>query len=158
MDWQTQTLTYVPQSFIEEDECERYPRVVTNRRVEDYSSREIGLEGENLAAHLLANKGYEILDRNWRCGSGEADIVALDGDTVVLVEVKTRLDVGGRRGVVPELAVDAAKRRRYGHIALMYLIEHPGLCSVRFDVIAITIIADDYAQSRHLVNAFNWED
>ena len=51
---------------------------------------DVGREGEALAANFLQQKGYEIVDRNWRYGPKEIDIVARDGDTMVFVEVKTR--------------------------------------------------------------------
>lgn len=51
---------------------------------------ELGRWGETVAAHTLTNQGYTVLNVNWRCRAGEIDIVALDADTVVFVEVKTR--------------------------------------------------------------------
>ncbi len=51
---------------------------------------ELGRWGETTAAHALTAQGYTILELNWRCSAGEIDIVALDGDAVVFVEVKTR--------------------------------------------------------------------
>ncbi|MBR1829510.1 MAG: YraN family protein [Atopobiaceae bacterium] len=137
---------------------ERYPRLFEGKDVTCYTQREVGLEGENLAAHRLEILGYEILDRNWRCPWGEADIIALDGGDVVLVEVKTRVDINAVHDVIPELAVNAQKRERYAKIALAYLGDHPGLFSVRFDVIAIVLVSDDHARLRHFVNAFSWED
>lgn len=56
----------------------------------------VGQRGEALAARYLEDSGLHVIDRNWRCGDGEIDIVALDGDVLVVVEVKTRtsLDYG----------------------------------------------------------------
>lgn len=54
---------------------------------------ELGRSGEQLAVDHLTAIGYTILDRNWRCSMGELDIVALDGATTVMVEVKTRSSV-----------------------------------------------------------------
>ncbi|WP_146364385.1 YraN family protein [Arthrobacter yangruifuii] len=56
----------------------------------------LGSRGEELAAQYLTNAGLRIIDRNWRCPEGEIDIVAVDGATLVVVEVKTRssLDFG----------------------------------------------------------------
>ncbi|MFC8041241.1 YraN family protein [Paenarthrobacter sp. NPDC057355] len=56
----------------------------------------LGQYGEALAADFLADQGMRIIDRNWRCADGEIDIVAIDGDTLVVAEVKTRrsLDYG----------------------------------------------------------------
>lgn len=132
----------------------------------EYSSREIGMEGERLAASYLVNRGFGILDRNWRTKVGEADIVALAPsdddayarDSVVLVEVKTRLALGDARGQMPELAVDRRKRLRYRRMALMYLALHPECDSIRFDVIALNIIGERTARLRHLVSAFSWDE
>ena len=54
------------------------------------STVEIGKNGEDLAVEYLVNKGYKILERNWRSGHKEIDIIAMDGDTLVVVEVKCR--------------------------------------------------------------------
>lgn len=56
----------------------------------------LGRRGEDLAAVYLAATGIEVIDRNWRCSDGEIDLVGVDGDTLVIVEVKTRssLDYG----------------------------------------------------------------
>ncbi|BCW84684.1 UPF0102 protein [Paenarthrobacter ureafaciens] len=53
----------------------------------------LGREGESVAAAFLEGQGMQVVDRNWRCGEGEIDIVALDGDTLVIAEVKTRRNV-----------------------------------------------------------------
>lgn len=50
----------------------------------------LGRYGEDTAARLLADAGMAVLERNWRCRAGELDIVAMDGDAVVVCEVKTR--------------------------------------------------------------------
>ena len=50
----------------------------------------LGSRGEELAAHYLISQGLHIIDRNWRCPEGEIDLVAVDGATLVIVEVKTR--------------------------------------------------------------------
>ena len=93
-----------------------------------------------------------VVERNWRCKAGEIDIVALDGATLVLVEVKTRAST--RRGR-PEEAVGPTKQKRLGRVGSAYL-QHAGIDpqSVRFDVVAIRPIADDRAVLRHYRNAF----
>ena len=50
----------------------------------------LGRRGEELAAGYLESLGMPIVERNWRCAEGEIDIVALDGDALVIAEVKTR--------------------------------------------------------------------
>jgi len=66
---------------------------------------DVGRRGEDEAAAYLTALGWRILDRNWRCPSGEIDIVALDGRELVIVEVKTRSSLGygdPLEAVVPE--------------------------------------------------------
>ncbi|MEU8224996.1 YraN family protein [Kribbella sp. NPDC048915] len=54
------------------------------------TSNTVGRYGEDLAARYLSNHGFAVLERNWRCALGEIDIVAREGDTLVVCEVKTR--------------------------------------------------------------------
>lgn len=123
--------------------------------IEEFSRRELGNDGEHLAAAHLARRGYAILELNWRCRFGEVDIVAQEHeDEVVLVEVKTRLDLNDEKGPVPELNVTAKKQEKYKKLALMYLALHPYVQTVRFDVIAITLVAQRSARLRHLISSF----
>ena len=69
--------------------------------------REVGQRGEDAAAAALAEAGYEVLLRNWRCPAGEVDIVARQGEVLVLVEVRARR---GRRYGLPEESITAGKR------------------------------------------------
>ena len=112
----------------------------------------IGRRGEDAAVAYLERIGMQVVERNWRTGRGEIDIVALDGDQLVLCEVKTR--TSARRGT-PEEAVSAAKQRRLVRLAETYLT-HTGAapCTVRFDVISIRVIDDDRALLRHVRAAF----
>ncbi len=122
------------------------------------SSRAIGNEGERLAREFLKRRGYRIVESNWRCAAGEADIVACnDENTYVLVEVKTRLTLDTDEAV-PELAVGRRKCDRYRRIALFYLAKHPAVQAVRFDVIALNIVGEHTARLRHLIGAFEWEE
>ena len=112
----------------------------------------IGQRGERAAARFLERRGYDIVDRNWACPAGEIDLVARDGDTIVFVEVKTRtsLDAG-----LPEEAVDEQKRHRYEILAAHYLKAHDvEEAPVRFDVVALLVVASDRALVRHHFNAF----
>ena len=116
-------------------------------------NRELGRRGEDAAARYLYRHGYEIVERNWACCAGEADIIARDGRTVVFVEVKTRRDCD--KGF-PSEAVTAAKRERYEKIACVFLSN----CdlddvSVRFDVMSIVVVGTDRAFVRHTIDAFS---
>ena len=115
-------------------------------------SKRLGQRGEDAAVAYLERIGMTISERNWRCPVGEIDIVALDEDTLVLCEVKTRRTPG--KGT-PEEAVTAAKQRRYRKLAEAYL-QHAGVSDVhvRFDVITILVIAEDRALLRHHRAAF----
>lgn len=96
-----------------------------------------GRHGEDLACALLAENSLQILARNVRYADGEIDIVALDGETIVFVEVKRRRD--GALGK-PAEAVTRTKRARVVRAARRWLAANPGLSrgrEVRFDVVAI---------------------
>ena len=117
-----------------------------------YSPHELGKRGEEAAACFLERREYEILDRNWKCIAGEADIVALQDDTLCFIEVKTRKDA--QKGF-PSEAVDMRKRSRYERIAACYLKDHDYAdVRVRFDVIAILVLGEGRAFLRHHLNAF----
>lgn len=120
------------------------------------TSKELGIRGEEAAARFLVRRGYEILERNWSCPAGEADIIAKDGDTLVFVEVKTRRN--SSRGF-PSEAITDAKRARYEKIAIAYLdgtqlLDTP----IRFDVVSLVVIGPDRAMIRHHINAFSGDD
>lgn len=126
----------------------RKPRGVRNK--------ELGRRGEEAAARFLVHRGYEILERNWECCAGEADIIARDERVLVFVEVKTRSD--SSMGF-PAEAVTAKKRERYERIACLYLQDHDlSDMMVRFDVISLVAIASDRALIRHHINAWSEAD
>ena len=113
---------------------------------------ELGRRGEDAAARFLDRRGYEIIERNWTCIAGEADIIARDGEALVFVEVKTRSST--ERGL-PSEAVDAEKRDRYERIAALFLQNYAVVdVPVRFDVVALVVVAPDRALVRHHINAF----
>ena len=124
----------------------------TRPRTRPSRNRDLGRRGEDAAAAFLHRRGYDIVERNWTCYAGEADIIARDGDTLVFVEVKTRRGVS--RGF-PAEAVDAAKRERYERIALAYVGERRLEDLVlRFDVVSIVAVTSDRAVIRPHINAF----
>lgn len=114
---------------------------------------ELGRRGEDAAARFLYRRGYEIVERNWTCAAGEADIIARDGEWVVFVEVKTRSNC---ETGLPSEAVDAKKRERYERIAALFLQDYDVVdVPVRFDIISIVVLASDRAMIRHHINAFS---
>lgn len=115
-------------------------------------NRKLGRRGEGAAARYLEHIGYELLERNYTCPFGEADIIARQGDALVFIEVKTRKGI--EKGF-PSEAVDARKRAKYEKIAAWYLQDYDAFnVPVRFDVVAIMVIGEDRAFLRHYVNAF----
>ena len=96
---------------------------------------ELGIVGENLAVETLAARGYAILERRYRTDHGEIDIVALDGETLVFVEVRARAT--DECGTAAE-SVTRAKQLQVVRMALEYLARH-GIADrpCRFDVVAI---------------------
>jgi putative endonuclease len=97
--------------------------------------KRLGAEGERAAESLLRREGYRVLARNYRCPLGEIDLVALDGETVVFVEVKTRTDESFGD---PLEAVGARKQRQVARVAEYYLGEHRlAEREARFDVVGV---------------------
>ena len=97
--------------------------------------QELGRLGERLARDAIKKKGYRILETNFRCRSGEIDIVAQEKDCLVFVEVRTRsnLNFGS-----PEESITAIKKRRLVSSAFTYIETHQDLPSLwRIDVVAI---------------------
>ncbi|HEX6873653.1 MAG TPA: YraN family protein [Micromonosporaceae bacterium] len=112
----------------------------------------VGAYGERVAARTLAEAGMRVLDRNWRCATGELDIVALDGETIVFCEVKTRR---GQRCGAPVEAVGWAKVRRLRALAAIWLTAHPGARGeIRFDVVSVWPQPAGPAAVEHLRGAF----
>ena len=115
--------------------------------------RSLGQRGEDAAAKFLRKLGYIIVARGHRDRIGEIDLIAVEGRTVVFVEVKTRTSQDGGH---PAEAVDDDKQRRLTRLALAYMKRHDLLeCSARFDVVAITW-PDSKSRPKieHLKNAF----
>ena len=115
------------------------------------STKEKGKEGEEKAVALLVEKGFEIIERNYRYGKGELDIIARDKDFLVFVEVKSResLEYGK-----PEEAITKKKMSQIRKIAEAYLAEKNILNeNIRFDVVAILFLNGEIS-IEHYENAF----
>lgn len=97
----------------------------------------VGRYGEALAERFLIDAGLTILERNWRCALGEVDIVAREGGSLVICEVKTRTGTGF--GTALE-AVTPVKMRRLRQLAGAWLDTHAVRPEhVRIDVVGITV-------------------
>jgi putative endonuclease len=99
------------------------------------SSSELGRWGEALAAKYLVAGGYQILERNWRTGRTEIDLIARHRDDTVFIEVKLRSDRGPTVGLD---SVQEEKQARIVRAAHRFLCTRSGQCGQpRFDVICI---------------------
>ncbi len=113
----------------------------------------LGDAGERLAERRLVDLGWTVIDRKWRIRGGEIDLVALDGDVLVIVEVKTRR--GRSRGTAEE-AVDARKAARLLELGEQYVAQHPDHADRfwRVDLMAITLGATGKIERlNHVQNA-----
>jgi len=99
--------------------------------------RELGVLGERLAANHLQRLGYAILEKNYRFGRREVDLIVRRGDLVAFVEVKARAGVGYGH---PLEAITAIKRREIERVARRWLSRHgrPELC-YRFDAVGVLV-------------------
>jgi putative endonuclease len=101
----------------------------------ELSRTQLGRMGEAVAARYLQAKGYTILERNFRCGLGEIDIIAKQAGQLVFVEVKTRTTQDVAR---PADSVTAAKQERLAKAAEVYLLRKAkGEWRCRFDVVEV---------------------
>lgn len=95
---------------------------------------ELGKWGEDIATAYLEKNGYEIIERDWKSGHIDLDIIAREGTTLVIVEVKTRRN---RLFGDPEEAVDYRKRQSLRSAINHYVKSHRTSNKVRFDIISI---------------------
>jgi len=101
----------------------------------------LGQMGESIAGVFLKNKGYTILERNWRTPYGEIDLVASQNATIVFVEVKTR---ASRSLGPPEISITARKAEHMHDAAEYYIQQHPELMNDwRIDLITIQLQPKD---------------
>jgi putative endonuclease len=108
-----------------------------------------GQKGEQLAASFLEEKGYTILETNWRFKNLEADIIAILSKTLVIVEVKTRKsNYFGE----PETFVTKQKQKNLIHAAHEYILRKELDVEVRFDI--ISVVMNDKTAIKHIEDAF----
>ncbi len=109
--------------------------------VRDRCKKEAGRLGEELSALMLEERGYDILERNYRCRFGEIDIIALRRDILTFVEVKTRN--GENYGTAAE-AVTWSKQQKIRQTALQYLNEYrKPFAGVEFQVVEVLLRQHD---------------
>ena len=112
-------------------------------------NKELGLEGEQLAADYLQNKGWKILEMNYRHSRYEIDLIATKEDYLIFVEVKARSNISFGH---PEEFVDAKKAENVMKAADHYISEQDWNGKIRFDI--ISILKKDSIELRHIEDAF----
>jgi putative endonuclease len=112
---------------------------------------ELGSRGESLAVKFLEEKGLRILETNWRYQRAEVDIIAMTGEILVFVEVKTRTsDYFGP----PETFVTPQKEKLLVRAAHAYMEKIDHQWEIRFDVVSILHRSRQDYEIRHLPDAF----
>lgn len=126
--------------------------VVTVDKQAEASHLALGRRGEDLAHRYLESEGLVVLARNWRCREGELDIVATDGNTLVICEVKTRSGIGYG---IPAEAVTYAKIAKIRRITHQWMSEwRLRFPVIRFDVVSIVWPQDGEPELDHIQDAF----
>ncbi len=106
------------------------------KNIKKYNNRQLGAKVEQAVKGYLSKNGMQILEMNYRCKSGEIDIIAKDKEYYVFIEVKYR---NSTKYGMPEEAVGVSKQKRISNAARYYLYSHNlgDDTSVRFDVAAV---------------------
>ena len=120
------------------------------------TSTDIGRIGENIAASYLQNQNYKIVTRNYRSAHGEIDIIAVNKETLVFIEVKSRTPASFHKYGSGKYAIDTYKRTAFLSAVKTYLYRYPSKKSKRIDVIEVTFnnsALTEY-QIHHFKNAF----
>lgn len=114
----------------------------------------IGILGEQEAANILKKKGYRVIEKNWRMGHLEVDLIAENKKDIIFVEVKARTTTFGNK--MPEEYVDTLKRKRIIAAANAYIKYKQIEKNPRFDIIGILIEprTNNITYSNHIENAF----
>jgi len=112
---------------------------------------ELGKRGEELAADYLREKGYRILETNWRFGRNELDLIAREDQSLVIIEVKTRYS---NVFVEPEMAVTREKQRAIIRSANAYVKFKRWKQETRFDIISI-VMNETQQKITHIQDAFS---
>ena len=110
-----------------------------------------GLAGEELAAAFLSQNGYTILEKNWRFGKEEIDIIAQKEDALVVVEVKTR---SGSFFGEPEEFVNRQKQKNLIKAVNAYIEKNDLDIEVRFDIIGVILTGNNH-RINYIEDAFH---
>ena len=112
---------------------------------------ELGKWGEDVAMHYLVDRGYRLVERNWRQGHRDLDLVMLHDNTLVFVEVRTR---SNDLFMQPEQTIDSRKMLSVARAANAYIKLHRISLNLRFDIIAITGSPSSGFTVNHIADAF----
>ena len=114
------------------------------------NKRLVGKLGEDKACEFLINKGYTIIERNFRCKLGEIDIIAKKNKELIFLEVKTRRSF---QYGMPSEAVNKIKKQHICEVAKFYILKNKiSNKIIRFDVIEIKLGRDCFIN--HIKQAF----
>lgn len=109
---------------------------------------EVGKLGESLAADYLTRQGFTVVDLNWRCNRGEIDLVAFDGEILVIAEVKTRRSLAYGH---PFEAISKAKLDRLRTLSVLWARHHGYLSArLRIDAVAVLLPRGEEPRVEHL--------
>ena len=111
---------------------------------------ELGQTGEEIATEYLTSKGFEILASNWRHNHKEIDLIARDGDYLVIVEVKTRTSDGWEN---PRDAITNKKIRFLVDAAEAYIMQNDVMLETRFDIVTLIPSGNGW-EIEHIKEAF----
>lgn len=115
------------------------------------TKQEIGHAGEQAAIEYLEQEGYRILERNWRIGHREVDIICTDGELIIIVEVKTR----EKGSDYPSELLDARKRRNLLAAGAAYLAAHQLEKELRFDLMVVNKQENEIQHIREAIQVFD---
>ncbi len=113
---------------------------------------EVGRLGEEAVCKYLADRGYSIVERNYRIKGGEIDIIADNGDFIAFVEVKSRKPDSMVSGFE---AVNKRKRSLIIKTAADYCCKHPSMLQPRFDVAQVIISGEKVLSIDYITNAYD---
>lgn len=115
-----------------------------------HNTHKSGSPGETAAVHFLRQKGWIILEQNWRFKRAEIDIIARENAILVFIEVKSRT----RPLIAPELAVSQRQERRLADAAGEYMMQQRWEGEFRFDIVSVYIYEQSPLHLVHYKDAF----
>lgn len=136
-------------------ELNREPKRSSNAaKINNRSSKAAaGREAEQLAVHYLLQKGWTLIERNWRCRAGEIDIIMRDRDIYVFVEVRSKRHASSFGTAIE--AIDARKQQRVRMVAEWYRTTYRLYeMKMRFDAVAVTYHPQEEPTIQHVEAAF----